>query len=405
MRCRFASPDDPDERRALERFDSECRAFYTALGRRDFTELSAALARVHPHFEMLSLSGGSRAPHAEALELHVRSGIAWRPWLERFGQACPRAVRVTLERGPRPFHEVCASVRDSTGFDASKARVRAGVTRGHLLELVVYLPGAQGTNDTRAQAAAELIVEGCLGERVVDDWVLAIDALPLAGAGPLRLIQPGSDGPAGFPIAELRTAVERAIHGVVESLPVVPWCMAPPEDDWVLFEVQSEPAEELGDMRPGVSASERPDQSPAPAQSDLLFASTCVPELLKCYLEEAPFSSLRFSRHGERFAYLKYPTSGPPQTRVEQRRLLEDDLDGLLRDRCLGCVVGNGVGRGHCYVDVALLDIDAALPLLVGEARRRKLPRASWVLFCDSEWQFEWVGVWPDTPAPNVLSV
>lgn len=138
----------------------------------------------------------------------------------------------------------------------------------------------------------------------------------------------------------------------------------------------------------------------ASAQADLLLASTFLPEMLKCFLEGSPFSSIRFARHGERFAYLKYESTGALRERVAARQGLEDALDARLRSAGLGSVVGNGVGRNHCYVDLALTDVDRALGELKSVARRASLPCESWILFCDTEWYFEWVGVWEHTPPP-----
>ncbi len=375
MRCRFASPDDAADQRALADFDRRSRAFFELLPHAAGTaHLEEALLRVDEDFEIVSV-------HRQDQQLAVRSAVERRPRLQRFAAQAPASIAVSTQWSARPFPEALAVVKQRTGFDMAEARVRAGITRGHLLELLVYLHGAAGSSDERAQSAAELAVESCLGERIVDDWVVSIDAAPLPRGGPLKLVQASDPIDRTFPLSELRSTIERSTRAIRDGLAPQPLWQQPAGADWVLLEAE-------------------PHGSCVAAQEDLLFASTFLPEMLKCYLQDAPFSSLRFARHGERFAYLKYASGGALGIRVQTRQVLEDALDQALRSESLGCVVGNGVGRAHCYVDLALAEVDGALRIVCDTARRLGLPRTSWVLFCDSEWQLEWVGVWDETPPP-----
>jgi len=382
MRCRFASIHDKADQAALARFDARAARFFRALAEIDDSEaLEADLRAVDDDFEFVGV--GRRGSE---LRLDVRADAPARPCLERFAGLCPVGINVVTERGARPFESVQHEVRSVTGHELLNARVRAGITRGHLLDVVVYLTGSAGSSDIHAAHAAELAVEGCLGERVVDDWVSSITSAPLPKSGPIQLIQHNDELAKTFELKDLPKAVDRAVHGVHEALPAAPLCAeplaaAPERRDWVMLEVESGDGE-------------------CSAQADLLLASTFLPEMLKCFLQGSPFSSVRFSRQGERFAYLKYHATGGLTEKVSGRQRLEDALDAGLRARALGCVVGNGVGQGHCYVDLALGDIDLALAELTEIARRAGVPRESWILFCDSEWQREWVGVWEHTPSP-----
>ena len=377
MRCRFASSQDQAEQGTLARFDQRALSFFEALKRTlDFEALEAELRAVDAAFELVAARR-----HEGGLQLDVRADARKRPCLERFAALRPEGVLVVSERGARPFDRVRADVRSVTGHEIGNARVRAGITRGHLLDVVVYLTGSSGSSDVHAGHAAELAVEGCLGERVVDDWISAITSAPLPRSGPIRLVQHNEELARTFALSELPQAVERAALGVQRALPDERLDVVAARNDWVMLEV--------GEGEGG-----------AAAQADLLLASTFLPEMLKCFLEGAPFSSIRFARHGERFAYLKYESTGDLRERVASRQALEDALDARLRSQGLGAVVGNGVGLGHCYVDLALLDVEQALPELMQIARRAGLPGKSWVLFCDTEWHFEWVGVWEHTPPP-----
>ena len=376
MRCRFVSPEDQAALAALADFDQRTARFFARLGQVLAGEsLAAGLSSVDSAFEFVAARR-----HGDELHVDVRTDAQKRSCLERFARSSPAGVHIVTERAARPFERVRADVRSVTGHELSSARVRAGITRGHLLDLVVYLAGSAGSSDTDAEHAAELAVEGCLGERVVDDWVSSITSAPLPRAGPIRLIQHNEDLERTFALSELPEAVARAVEGVQRSLPDEPLHAMAARSDWVMLEA------EAGE-----------DDS---AQADLLLASTFLPEMLKCFLEGAPFSSLRFARHGERFAYLKYQSIGELRERAGARQALEDALDARLRSAGLGAVVGNGVGRRHCYVNVALTDVDRAIGELQQLAQGAGLPRESWVLFCDTEWHFEWVGVWEHTPPP-----
>lgn len=377
MRCRFAPPHDQVAQAALSQFEQRAAQFFETLKEfPDSAALDTALRDVDESFEFVAVrrQGGE-------LRLDVRTDVQTRPRLERFARSSPAGVQVVSERGARAFGQVQSEVLSLTGYELAGARVRAGITRGHLLEVVVYLVGIAGSSDVHADHAAELAVEGCLGERMVDDWVSGITSAPLPRNGPIRLLQHNDELARTFALSELPEAVERAVHGVRRSLLDERLEVAAPRSDWVMLEVEA-------------------DDGQAVAQPDLLIASTFLPEMLKCFLEGAPFSSVRFARHGERFAYLKYESSGDLRMRVGARQALEDELDARLRAGALGAVVGNGVGRRHCYVNLALSDVDRALDELTQVARNSGLPRESWVLFCDTEWHFEWVGVWEHTPPP-----
>ena len=125
--------------------------------------------------------------------------------------------------------------------------------------------------------------------------------------------------------------------------------------------------------------------------------------MLHCFLRAAPFSSRRFSRHGELFAYLKYraPSRDLAQAAVQRDRL-EQSLDAALAQARAGRVVGRGMGLAYVYLDLAISDLEAALAVL----RRQDggLPRESWLLFCDSHLGEEWIAVHDGAPAPPGMS-
>jgi hypothetical protein len=69
----------------------------------------------------------------------------------------------------------------------------------------------------------------------------------------------------------------------------------------------------------------------------------------------------------------------------------------------LGALVGGGTGLRYSYIDLALLDVEAAILLMREALRGGRLPKRSWFLFYDSVLAAEWVGVWDDSPLPPLL--
>ena len=305
-----------------------------------------------------------------------------RPLTEAIIERAPKlpGVRFVSHRPPRPLGEALDAVKRSHGHDLTAGRARAGFSRGHLLDVVVYAPGFAGVRSEARQSAAELALVGLLGERLVDDWLGDIDAEPAAGGGPLRVLN--TETAPTFPLAELPAAVSRAVEGLRAGLPELP-CAGISRDGWVLFEVEPDAA-----MDP-------------PAQDDVALASSALPEMLKCFLEGSPFSSLRFVQGSERFAYLKIDCHHLSfESRIGERTHLEDRLAERLAEQSLGAVVGNGLGLRYLYVDVALAPGRKSVDLVCEIARAASVAKRSWLLFFDTDLADEWVGVWPETPPP-----
>ncbi len=300
------------------------------------------------------------------------------PLAERFRELAPASLRIVSRRPALGFE---LAVKRAPRFERalSAATARAGFTRGHLLEIIVNLPGATGSE--AESAAVELLVWDVLGERLADDWVGAVAVVPAPRGGPLKLVAGTPE--QGFALRDLKMTVDAAVAGVGAGLPEKPHFAAAANDEWTLFELDPEPSDEDFAF-----------------EDDLAMASTCVPEALKCHLEQRPFSSVRFSRHGELFFYLKYAERGAPETRLKRRVLLEDQLDSALVAARLGRVVGGGLGLRYSYVHFALAEAERAVAIICDIAKSQKLAKRSWVLPFDTDLAAEWAEVWPAAPPP-----
>lgn len=292
-------------------------------------------------------------------------------------------ARLSPDRG-RPALELApalAGVRDATGVDLGRATARAGFTRGHLLDVVVKLPGARGT--TAEEDAADRLVTALLGEARTEDWVDQVTLEPAPHGGALSVLQGAPEHGRYFPVSELPAAVDAAVRGLYAGLSPEPLWATGGEQRWTLLELEVDRSDDYE------------------KQADVALCATFLPEMLKCYLSGSPFSSLRFSRHGEIFAYLKHESrSGDARAALAARRVLEDALDAaLVVERC-GRVVGSGMGVVYSYVDFALSSLERALEVIRTVATRVGLPPRSWLLFCDSALVDDWAAVHPSAPVP-----
>ncbi len=318
------------------------------------------------------------------LVLTPRAERRLRPMVSALVGRAPQGLglRVVEHCPPLSLSTAVERARSQTGVDLSGAKVRAGFSRGHLLDIVVHSPEIASSEDERGIAAAELCVESLLGERIFDDWIGAVRVAAMPRGGPLRVVSEDGGGAEKLPLAELSPTVRAAIEGLIGGLPAEPPSAPPPDaEGWTLFEAEPMAASDYS------------------AQDDLAFATTCAPELLKCFLEGAPFSSRRFSRSGELFAYLKLESGGAGEERLSFRTDLEDAIAAELPPSA-GRVIGNGLGVRYVYLDLALADLDAAVATVTAAARRLRVPERSWLLFCDSDWADEWIGLWDATPPP-----
>jgi hypothetical protein len=272
-----------------------------------------------------------------------------------------------------------AQVRAESGLDFSRARARTGFARGHLLDVVVYLPGGNGS--ALESEAAEELVRLLVGGELFERWIGSVVAAPTVRGGLLPVLNEKAEERSALPIETLLETVRAAISGLTLGLQALSFAHAPDVDDWFAFELSPEPARDYA------------------AQDDLLFCSTRVPELKKCFLRGEPFFSGRFTASNALFTYLKYDTlETGPEARIAERAKFEDLIKRELRHG--QGLVGAGVGIRYAYIDLALTDPDCARQSLMPALRALGISKRSWLLFCDSELSSEYLSVYPDSPAP-----
>lgn len=284
---------------------------------------------------------------------------------------------------PELPERACAIARARYGLEFGDARARAGFGRGHLLHVVVYTSELGRCPVERVREAAASLVRDMVGAACFEQWIAEVDVAPLGRPSSLPVLDSRSRASSSYPLEELPRAVRAAVDGLLAGLPDEPTFARLQDATWTMFELTPEVASDYA------------------AQDDLVLATTSLPEMLRCYLQGAPFSSARFSRHDETFCYLKYADPElDAERRVAERRRLEDALNEALVAERLGCVVGAGLGVRYSYVNLGLLQLTRALDQVRRVARAHPVPNQAWILFCETSWAESWIGVWTNPPPP-----
>ncbi len=281
-----------------------------------------------------------------------------------------------------------STFKGRTGKSLEGVRVRAARGKANGIDLVFQAPWCGDKEDKAAGEAAMVATEILLGEELLDKWIGFIEAAPLPKRGFFRKLV----GDEGVPAEALKGAVEGMIGEIQGGLPPQPRHLGTGP---AVGSPEEETAVRLYEMEP----EEREDY---PGRSDLWIAQSEFPEMWEATATHSPaFSSARFSRCGETFAYLKLDrTERPDLKTVAVRGELEDAVCARLKPAGAGAKVGGGTGLQYSYIDFALTDVAKAIPIMRAVLQEWRAPERSWLLFFDPELADEWVGIWGGTPPP-----
>lgn len=310
-------------------------------------------------------------------------------------------VQTILDRAPtvegwefypyRPAEDVqqtILTVQGRTGVDITQAKVQVTLGQGNTVDLVWQLPPATPFDQQLALHAAFVATETLLGEEVLDKWIGAIEATPPAKGlfGWLKR----RNGRTALPLDRVKDTVSSLIDHARDQLPPRPlYEMGLHEENhpWSSFKLEPQ------------------EQSDYPQRSDLFVAISAYPQMLQAAQGQPTFASERFSRHGERYCYIKIDgTDGLAGTAFRDREEIETALNVVLTKTKLGCTVGGGTGLRYSYVDLALTDVDKGVDVVRQLLRKGKVPKRTWILFFDAEWADEWVNIWEDGDPPPSMS-
>ena len=264
-----------------------------------------------------------------------------------------------------------SAVKSRTGIEPAFTGVALAPGEFNRVDLLFQFP--QSFLDSKhavARSQAFLAALALLGEELLTDWVGGLDVAA-------QVAQP-------LPPGAVRRAFVVLAAGQRSGIAAQPF----------LDRLESLPWTEI-DLKPK-------KQEDYFHRYDLGAAVTCAPDLWRNAHSNQLFWSGRFSRSGETFGYLKIDRGRPlRRSAVGERIKSEDALNQALRPGRLGCVIGGGSGRRYDYIDLALLDVPAAAGVIRSVLQRGGLAsRRAWIQFFDNILGAEWIGLWPDSPAP-----
>jgi hypothetical protein len=312
------------------------------------------------------LSGGHRLVITPEVERHLRPLVetilarapkidGWSFYAHRLAETVPQAI---------------ATVQARVGFDFADVRASVEATGDGGVDVTFHSTRFATVAENAARGAAFVATESLLGEETLDVFIDAIET------------RADDRETAAIALDELPELVRLRIEEQRATLS--PAAFFEREDvDWTLWEMKPRDA---------------PDY---PHQLDMFVGKSAMKEMWQRAHSSRSFASARFSRFRETFCFLKIDGStGLDPDGFGDKSKIEDALDSALKPAGLGAHVGGGTGRRYSYVDLALIDVERAIPILRETLRVGRVPRRSWLLFFDDALRDEWVGIWPDSPLP-----
>lgn len=117
-------------------------------------------------------------------------------------------------------------------------------------------------------------------------------------------------------------------------------------------------------------------------------------------LHRQQFYSCRHSNFAEVFCFIKTESRRfnlfpffTANAQTGHPSFFEKEVDGALRAAGCGAVIGGSFGPQYDFVDLALTDVAQAVPILKETCARQALGPRTWLLFYDSHYKDEWVGL------------
>jgi hypothetical protein len=262
-----------------------------------------------------------------------------------------------------------AAVEAETDRELGRCKVATSLDEMNRVELKFYLPDALDRELAGVQAA--IATEALLGEEAYLRWVGRIDVVEK------------EQGDHWVPFDTLQQHVFGQVATIDSNLYATPLHQNVDRLQWSLWRLSP------------------PQKDEYPRQQDLIMGSSALDSMSACAQLGRSFDSRRYSRVGETFCFLKFDGEERKiAARMVERKSVEKAVGDALVDKRLGCVVGTGTGKKYSYLDLALTDVNAAIPIIREQMRACKVAQRSWLLFHDAHLSDEWVGIHEDTPPP-----
>jgi len=384
VRWIFWDPSDPEEAREHARIDAAIDAWWcwfasripeierreAGLSRTELEEIGTRLQAIHP--ELCWELGPDHPGGGWSLAITPEGCHGLLPLVRTVVERAPRldGWRWIEQREPVHPGSVAGAVLARTGYDLAGARVSVTPGRVRRTDLRFHSQHFESSEDRAAFRAVLVAAEAALGERALDSWVGAVS------------VERGKGDASAIPLEELGDAFKKVVYAAQAARPNEPYWRCGKDENWFLVKRK---------------AIEKDDYA---GREDIFIAQTVDPEIAQTVVLGFPFSSECFSRHGERFIFVKFDGSGGYQAQVANRSAVEEAIEGALLREELGAQVGGATGLRYFYIDLAVTDLRRAVEVIRPQLRALELPRRSWILPMDADLSGEWIGVWDDTPPP-----
>ena len=388
----FADPANPNEmayrQRTLAAIDAWWRAFQSKTTDLDalFSNRSSwdlprwmadHLGAIHPRL-MWEYGRAKRGPGHRLVI--TPEGSRWlRPVVRTVLERAPRIAGWEFYpyRLPEDVQHTIAVVEARVGVNITGALVEASIAQGRKVDVLYSFPNLPGIDVDTAHHAALVATETLLGEYALDTWIGAVGLSDPAAPSQTRPL----------PLERAQATVGSLIQSIQEQLPAVRTQDIDVGDQWANAQLSPEPADDY------------------PGRQDLLVASTQHLELFEAAHSHYPFASACHSRVGEIFCYLKIDGEDVPREDfVEFRAVFEEALNPQMIQAGVGCCIGGGSGLQYAYIDLAITDINRAIPGIRQIMAQHRAPLRTWLLFFDDDLAQEWIGIYPQTPPPPMPS-
>lgn len=268
---------------------------------------------------------------------------------------------------------VCELVNARVGCNFENVTVALQAGDENRIDLLFRWPDRPQEEDT-AMHAVIVAAETIFGEEYLDKWIGVIEPISPDQADQSGLSFLSFD--RGFETFEaLRTSI-------TEQLPEIPWAHDDENEKWSLMQREAVQADDYC------------------GQDDVITCLTCNPNVISAAFSFRTFSSERFGRNREIFAYVKIDGHDPGNMIYSDREEIEAAVRVALEKERIGGLIGGSQGLRYVYVEFATINMTRAIASIRSVLQQGKVPKRSWILFHDSMMSAEWIGIYPDTPIP-----
>lgn len=276
-------------------------------------------------------------------------------------------------RLPENHEKAIKILKSKTGSDLSDFNVQSDINDLNQINLYFTCESCRSEEEfNQAYRDVFVIAESLLGEENLDKWI-----------GLIEVDNKLKDSLEVKSIDKLKDLFTNKLHEIKYNQLENPHFETSRSSTWSMFKLEPQKQKDYS------------------RQNDIFIIKAMNLPMRQTVYSNNLFYSERFSNFGEVFCYVKIDgTSGLDNEKFEDKASIEEALDNALIKEKAGCFIGGGTGLKYSYIDLALNDLDKGIKLVKDVLRKGNITKNSWILFFDSELEYEWIGIWDDSPKP-----